>query len=432
MDLPCGSCGANVKNAALEKTGSAAGRLFHIAALSSILLGGAAVGVAGGFLLSRLIPVAVVPLTVAAVMAESRFKKSAPEDRQFFWRFHSNWKAFFKKETPEIPVLEPKCMEPLIDAWYLDMDRLERLAFRGDWTLVGKGARQLSCIYRNPRLSRLQYRVLLHIPEGGRESFDLNEICANLKSGDIPDEEVEPFLGLISRAVCDGASLDQDNIKRLFPQLLERYLRKLASCAALNTLWGAMGEPLFQYCGGQMVKSINGIRGELPVGEEGRKIFFQRLLTEVTRRRRYFIVQGTWYPILLAVENTPGRDAAEAFVALEKCFFHREERQEPHNFFEKARRSGIYLLHPEQRKSMECILVHWVVDETGKPYASSEYDFLRDLAAESNRIWSPKERFPARENDEAPNSAERDEATKELSSILSSIVLHKDKGGEEA
>lgn len=368
---------------------SAAERHFQAAILSGILLGGAVVAAAGALLFNGVAAV-LITLAVAAVaaIAEISIFRIEGADRQFYWRFHSDWKLLFRKGKPTAEIVETDRFEPVMDAWYLDMDRLERLALQGQWEQVIHGSRQLSCVFRNARLSRLQYRILLHLPQDGREGYELNEICANLTSGDIPDEDVLPILKMIGDAVRQGSCAEQDHMKRLFAPLLQRYLRQLEKADSIDTLLDAVGEPLFRYCGGQIINLDGKIQGEFPRDAEGQHRFFERLTTELSRNRKTYIEQGAWYPILRILKTMQTDEALHAFEQIECCFFHRREHEEKDNFYQRQKRgkeeSG--LLHPEQRKLFSGIVGRWVVDENGNDYILSDFSFLKELAKGSRRI----------------------------------------------
>lgn len=390
LDLPCGNCGATPKTAVLEEKGGGE-YLFQAAVLGGILLPGAAVTIAAAALVH---PAAAVLIALAAVAAaaaaEVKLFRTDAADRQFYWRSHSEWKPLFRRVEAALPRLEGKRLEPIIDAWYLDMDRVERLALREDWAQAMYGARQLSQVFRNARLARLQYQALLHLPGDGREGYDLNEVCANLRSGDIPDEDVLSVLRMIGDAVHQGGCTEQDNLKRLFAPLLQRHLRRIGQYASAEELAEPMGRDFFLYCGGEYFHVLGGEHGEPPKDAEGRHTFYERLVTEMVRDRQKYLEDGTWYPILRILRTMQSEDAANALRTLEFCFFHREEHKARNNFYEQHQPAqgvdeDVNLLHPEQRKFFTEVLGYWVVDENGNAYTSSA-PFLAELAKESRRV----------------------------------------------
>ena len=351
-----------------------------------------------------LVAVLIALLTAAAtVLAEVRIFQIAAADRQFYWKFHSDWRGLFRKSKTVVPAFEAERLEPVLDAWYLDMDRLERLALQGKWEQALYGTRQLGCVFRNARLSRLQIQLLLRLPRYGRESYDLNEICAHLMSGDISDQNVMPVLQLIGDAVRAGNCLEQDHMKRLFTPLLQRYLRKLQEYDSVVELLDAVGVPLFQYCGGQIVEQNGNRRGELPKDTEGKRRFFDRLTTELARNRRAYVDHGTWYPIIRTLKAIKTDEATLAFHQIELCFFSRPEHLEKNNFYERIRKEksmgeSVSRLHPEQRKWLSSILGSWIVDENGRNYSASELRFLRELARKSRRMHYESGRTRRRPN----------------------------------
>lgn len=220
LPLPCPQCGRLERNPVLERRGRGED-LFRRASLLAVSAAGVMAALLWAAAGSGWAAVICLAAAAAAVLfVAQRIGKRTETDNQL-WRFCTDWKSLLRPEAKTIQVIEDAEIESVLDAWYLDMDRLERIALAGDWSTALQGARRLGCVYRNARLSRLEYRALLHLPLDDREAYDLDDICANLTAEDVSEQEILPLLHLI----CSSAQLnpgEQTFEKKLFRALLNR------------------------------------------------------------------------------------------------------------------------------------------------------------------------------------------------------------------
>ena len=389
LDFPCSFCGSSVNESVFVPAQRADSR-FKTGMMLRAVIGGLLLVLAGLVLYNRFVAVICGFIALGVVMNTSRqFRRIDKSDRLFFWLFHTDKRILFQKK--EIPVLTSKHLEPLMDAWYMDMDYLERLSLNGQWEDALYGARRLFGVYRNPRLSRLMYRSLMHISPDGREYFELNEICAHVDADEIAFEDMASSLRMIERAVNESCCQQWDNVKKVFASLLRRYLVAISQRRNLHSYSEVLGEELFLYCGGQLIRLQNGrVSEEFPRDSEGEKNFMARLKVEVTRHRQDFIDNGTWYPLLSLVRESNMTDADKTYQKLDACFIRGKEYSGINSNIGRSalrdKRLDVNHFHPDQKRIFTEILGYWVVDENGNYYTESSDPVLRQLASESHRI----------------------------------------------
>ena len=394
FNLPCANCG-EVPDVFVfsEKTEKQKGS-FRLRLFVFVLGGGILLTVAGYLLTSWVFALIFFLLTLTATSFTGlMYWGLGPTDRMYVWRLHGE-ESLFSNRTA-FPVVNPRRLEVIMDAWYLDMDRLERMGLRGDWAKALYGARWLSSVYHNPRLSRLMLQAHLQLRTEGWDCYDLDEICANLTEHDISPEDTVPFLNLVERVVREHGCQNDAELKRLFAGMLRRHLEQLGAYTQINELLDAVGEDLIRACG-VAVKGQQGNRIPIfPTYGEGFQAFLERLVQELSRHRREFVDNGKWIAVFLALDKLSMIDPARnawAVRELELCYFHREEHLEPDNLLDAIRdwdgtveTWDIRLLHPEQRRAFAEVLGRWETDELERPYQTSAYSFLRQLYAESYR-----------------------------------------------
>lgn len=390
FSLPCPNCG-KVPDAFVfpEKSGPQ-DRMFRFRLFASVLGGGLLLTVSGYLLTSWVFGLLFFLLTLGATAITGlRLWLLDPGDRQYFWRLHGDVNLFARQT--DLPVVDARSLEPLMDAWYLDMDRLERMGLRGDWNNALHGARWLSSVFRNPRLSRLMLQAHLQLHTEGRDCYDLDEICANLTEFDISPEYTVPFLNLVERVVREHGCQEEAQLKRLFAAMLRRHLERLATYRKIDNLMDAVGEELFRACGGPVTTQNGEKHGHIPM--HAAQAFMDRLVPELSLRRREYVENGRWIAVFQALDkelDATYLDQASkehAVRELELCFFHREEHLEPDNLLDAIRNGeekdwDIRLLHPEQRHDFAAVLGRWETDEFERPYRQSGYYFLRELYAD--------------------------------------------------
>lgn len=219
----CPSCGrADLKRVCERR--EAEGAIFACVLVFPVAMAGALLSALSGILLGHVVSIAVVCMTGASILwLLKSLNATENADRQAFWRFHTDPKQMFRSDAAVSPVDAVKA-EPILDAWFFDMDETERQALAGDWEGALINARLLGHIYRNRRLSLLMLRALLTARQSGADCFDLDDICANLSPEDIGDADVDPFLRLVNNAVREGGLLRDGQIQRLYCALLPRRL----------------------------------------------------------------------------------------------------------------------------------------------------------------------------------------------------------------
>ncbi len=390
FSLPCPNCGEVPDAFVFPETSGPQDRMFRFRLFAAVLGGGVLLSVSGYLLTGWLFALLFFLLTLGATAITGlRLLLLDREDREYFWRLHGKVNLFARQT--DLPVVDAGSLEPLMDAWYLDMDRLERMGLRGDWNNALHGARWLSGVFRNPRLSRLMLQAHLQLRTQGRDCYDLDEICANLTEFDISPEDTVPFLNLVERVVREHGCQEETQLKRLFAAMLRRHLERLATYKKTENVMDAVGEELYLACGGSVNTRNGGKHGHIPMfAAQG---FMDRLVQELKLRRREYVENGRWIAVFQALDkelDTTDLDQAskeQAVRELELCFFHREEHLEPDNLLDAIRNGemqewDIRLLHPEQRRDLAAVLGRWETDEWERPYPQSGYSFLRELYAE--------------------------------------------------
>lgn len=417
LSLPCAECGS-VSGSKVKEQRGISGFRFHTAILAFVLGGGLVIAAAAGFLLSWIASAVILLLALGtAAYIEMTIQKLNREDRMFFWQVHSNPKELFKN-SPDVPVMDDKLLEPIIDAWYLDIDRLERMAMAGKWEEALKGARELSAVYRNARLSRLMYSALLGTGNETRELYELDEICANLTVEDIPDNGILSFIKLTGRALREGSCSSYDNIKRIFTPMVRRCCDSIAASRSDAELLDALGEDRFRNCGGRIIRESDRTYGALPMSEDAKKLFFTRLSRVVRANRGELIDSGMWYSVLKELRDKYSEEAGECFGEIERCFFNREEHLERDNYYDRAEKADRYdhpawVFHPEQERFLAGIFERWVVDENGVPYSESSDPLIADLLSDSGDT----KRAGVIVSKNVPGDAEESKLKKDVSGI---------------
>lgn len=356
---------------------------FLTVAIGGLAVSGLVVAIAAAlllhFALGLLILLADIALCVVQLL---RVRALDAEDREAFWLFHGNWKELLDKHESGIPTLESERLEPMLDAWFTDLDRLERLAALDDWEGVLLGARQLGAVYRNPRLSRLQFKALTQLTDRSDALYQLDEICANLKVTDIPDGDLLDVMNMIGEGVQSGQCRENEQLKAMFDQLLNRYVDNMKAQDArirekgYNALLDVMGDGLVEYCGGLIGKP------GLHFMPRDNNLFYERLVQGVTLERNSYEQSGKWYPLLLSLSQIRTDTSKRALQALTDLFLGEDsEAAKQMDLVLRGKRTptSVDLLLPRQRAFFVAVLESWLADGEGRLYRTAEETNLRDL-----------------------------------------------------
>lgn len=393
LDFPCDHCGGIATDPILQSNLHSeqgfARRMYLVA-----LLGGLCLTVAGWFL-SWIAGLCFLICTIAVTVLLTVQLRSIPkEDRYFYWQFNREWKPLLRGEQIA-NVLDDSALEPILDAWYLDMDHLDRLAFAGEWTEVLRCSRLLAGVFRNNRLSRLQLQALLQLPDNTAESYDLDEICAHLTDADIPDDQVAAVLNLMASASAFGGCMDHRNLPELFTRLLARYLELLREnnftyAEGVSGLHGVLGDELFTDCGGRLQNGV----AMIPDEPEACADFYRLLVLRITANRAAYVDNGGWYPLMECLNSINHPGAAKALRHLQACFFNRTDEKTVYRVFQQRSKerkapASIQLLLDEQKDFFAGALRFWQTDGSGRPLTRSSCKAVRDLmqATTKNYRW---------------------------------------------
>lgn len=380
LNLPCEDCGKMPSKLVFEDTNLSMIK-YQTTLFGVAIAGGVCLAIAAWMLLNVVWAIISLVLTIAVLALMVLFIKSVDQtDSRYYWKFHSNIKPLFTVENKSAAPLEPSTLEPIIDSWYLDISRLERLALKMDWEAVQSGISQLASVFRNPRLSRLQYNYLLNTGFNIEDEYMLDELCMHIQCEDIADKDIPLLLRKMAYICRYGNCNSQNHIKRLFIPLFLRYIKILQKNSEFKQMSDCIGVSLFEYCGG----IIHEQEDKIPSDEDGEKLFFDRLITELYRYRQEYVDSGKWYFILKFIKNMDTENAKKAFWRINKLFLRNPKQSEA--FFHSQHRSYrsenkiIFLIHPEILSELLDMVQFWQIDNNGKLYTSSDIAVIRFMA----------------------------------------------------
>lgn len=380
LNLPCEDCGKTPSKLVFEDTNLSMIK-YQTTLFGVAIAGGVCLAIVAWMLLNVVWAIISLVLTIAVLALMVLFLKSVDQtDSRYYWKFHSDIKPLFTIESKSAAPLEPSTLEPIIDSWYLDISRLERLALKKDWQAVQSGISQLASVFRNPRLSRLQYNYLLNTGFNIEDEYLVDELCMHIQCEDIADEEIPLLLRKMAYICRYGNCNSQNHIKRLFIPLFLRYLKYLQKNSEFKRLSDCIGASLFEYCGGM----INAWKDEIPSDENGEKLFFDRLITELYRYRQEYVESGKWYFILKSIKGIETENAEKAFQRIKELFLRNPKQSEA--FFNgqcrlyHSEQRIISLIHPEILGELLDMVQFWQIDENGRLYSSSNLAIIRFMA----------------------------------------------------
>jgi hypothetical protein len=432
LELPCGYCG---------KTPSRPGYGLWKKRYQKFLFTGCALSVGAplvaavlaGVFLHPAVCVILALAAIGAVVLDLRAVLNLvqkQEAMETFWLVHESsdlkqGKGGFRKVQPR-RIVESRSVEPMIDAYYQDLDRLEALADRGQWQQVLEQADRLSYVYSNPRLSRVQLRAILNLPINEETALDLNQICSHLTLSDVEDYQVWKLLHQLGDYLLRGECLENDQIKRLFRQVLYRLLelrrftqppRPVEEGAGYHRLMSLCGKEPFEKVWGKLTYNEYGMLTPSPDPDT-----YSPLCAELARLERkwhtVFLSSGSWMELLTALKACPEEHLQRLAAFVERRYCYDRRTGETSILYEATLKGqlrqidAIDLLLPEEKWYVNQVLNCCVYDENGQLYSQSAPiiqqlmcagdDFLRE-AQEGQ--WAGKQTGEIQEDptfDEAP------------------------------
>ncbi len=172
--------------------------------------------------LSVVVGVLLLVLTIATTiqLALMLMNTTNNEQLQQAWWFNP------KGNNPEKhSVWSEEKLEAVRDAYFQDLTELERREAQGEGEAMLDDLARLTYVYNNPRLSRLQAKVLQSIPVEETGGLDVELICAHLKATDFPTlKEKRRFLKYLEDYCGCGCAFETWEITRLTKELRDRVM----------------------------------------------------------------------------------------------------------------------------------------------------------------------------------------------------------------
>ncbi len=171
--------------------------------------------------LSTIIGVLLLVLTIAMTIQVVLLLGAASNEQvQEAWWFNPSG------DNPEKhSIWSEEMLESVRDAYYQDLSELERREAQGEGEAILDDLARLTYVYNNPRLARLQAKVLQSIPVEEAGGLDVELICAHLKASDFPTiRERRKFLQYLKDYSRCGCVFEAWEITRLIKELQDRQI----------------------------------------------------------------------------------------------------------------------------------------------------------------------------------------------------------------
>ena len=397
LDLPCAACGGELAQT-LEKTWVRNMRQFARRRCLELFLCVLAVGIllALFFWNAALLVLGLIAAILAAAVG---LLPIIDRQRSFsdFWLLHN-------EDELRQPV-GGASLEPLTDAYFLDLSRLEwiaeRVCARGDRASVRRlllYADQLSYAFNNPRLARLQMKLLLAVPGTEEMGLDLDLICSQLRADDIPEGKRWDLYAYLGEALRGGRLLESRHVKLLFEETAEALMeaRKKLSLHPLpagGALWPRLrslcGDAVFSRAFGNLSsEELNKMR--LPAEAEKMRLLADEIVRFASEHHEALRKSDRWAELVHCLRSSGDLALIEASQSVLSGFCGDPGHAEFLSFSDlylrieartvaSCEKSFAALFLPEEQRFTADVLSRCVFDADGLLYSEAARFGIRDL-----------------------------------------------------